>query len=644
MLTLNCTACFCVRFVADRFLVVYCTVDVSVCVLNLPFHALSFSCSGHPRDVKEVDKSYNGTDLTPVGQKPPTSSDSYQQSGSQHPDVASSGREPMLATPLRPPPPAAASLARDSTPPRIPLAAAESPDTHTSDSPSVASPASHRLSPAPRQEAPPARPAHQSPASSPSALPTSPLKSTTPFASTPTLLEPAAPPPAVPPFCPPTSEAPNQMMSHGINRLLTAPATPDDCPGTTNLGTNYSSAAAAPAVVSASGSGPATSMAAAESPCDPASPKQSQMYSPPAAESCLSTASPASVPPVAEHPPPLAAHGSPTGRPLPTLPLQTTQASWTAPVSSPPALVPVPPAASATSGDVPTDSAPPSPPRPTPPPPAPTSCPPLPGALMMSSSKRQEQGRTEDGNGNREVDDQPAQCDSVKRNTWQTTDTDTPRPPNELPVHRFQTSVPLDGNSEKNLNDSERRHVQSSVVCGSNDSVRDQTPIKRPLHQHTAASATEAKSLNESSQFSEPSALTTPSRTDTSSLADDRSSLAEASSDFDSSVAPSQDPSRLESTTCAEESTRSASAFETTGESVSFADDSRYNTMDSARREVTMESEEPEDSSLMRDESMLESSLNDTSQMDEPSVDLSDVSQLHPSCTGRILTRYSVLV
>lgn len=239
---------------------------------------------------------------------------------------------------------------------------------------------------------------------------------------------------------------------------------------------------------------------------------------------------------------------------------------------------------------------------------------------MMSSSKRQEQGRAEDGNGSREAEEQPAQCDSDNRNTQQTTDTDTPGPPNELPAHRFRTPVLLDGNSERNRSDSERRQVQSGVVCGSDDSVLDQTPLERPPHQHKAASATEAKSLNESSQFSELSVLTTPSRTDASSLADDDSSaLAEASSDFDSSVAPSQEPSRLESTTCAEESTRSASAFETTGGSVSFADDSRDDAMDSARQEETTESEEPVDSSLMRDESTLGSSLNDTSRVDEPS-------------------------
>lgn len=244
---------------------------------------------------------------------------------------------------------------------------------------------------------------------------------------------------------------------------------------------------------------------------------------------------------------------------------------------------------------------------------------------MMSSSKRQEQVLTEEGNGNRDADEQR---DSDKRNTWQTTDTDTPRPLNELPVHRFRS--PVDGNSERNPSDSERRHVQSGVICGADDSLLDQTPLKRPSHQHTAASAAEAKSLNESSQCSEPSALTTPSRTEASSLT-------EVSSNLDSSVAQSQEPSRLDSTSCAEESTRSA--FETTGGSVYFADDSRYDTMDSTRGEETMESEEAEDSNLTRDESMLDSSLNDTSQMNEPSVDWSDVSQSHPRCTGIILTR-----
>lgn len=258
---------------------------------------------------------------------------------------------------------------------------------------------------------------------------------------------------------------------------------------------------------------------------------------------------------------------------------------------------------------------------------------------MRSSSKWQEHGCTEDGNGNREADELPAQRDSHERNTWQTTDTDTPRALNELPGHCFRTPVSLHGNSERFEQDSEKRCVQSSLVCGSDDSALDHTPLRRPSHHNTAESATEAKSWNDSSQYSECSALTTPSRTDLtsgfekSSLSDDRSSLAEVSSDFDSSVAPSQDPSRLDSTTYAEEST--CSAFETTEGSVSFADDSRDDTIES-RREETMESEEHDNDRRTRDKLMLETSLNDSSRMDKSSVDLNDVS--HSSCIGTILT------
>lgn len=503
--------------------------------------------------------------------------------------------------------------------------------------------------------------------SSPSTLPASPLKSATPFTLTGSPSRPAAvssalesvayqnksslpaaacgppatafPPPALVPVS--SNVASSQKMAHGSSQPSMASATPDEKPGTPNLGTNFSSAALAPNLMSLSGSSPSTSpasfvstsaphMSVSKSFCDPAPTNQSQMYSPPAAESRLSTASPASVPPVAENLPSLAAHGSPTVRPLSALPLQTTQASWTAPVSSPPALVSVPPAASASSGEAQSSGSVQDPPDSAPP-----------RALKSSSPKPEHHGRTEDANRNRKPEEQPAQCDLDTRNASQTTEIDAPKSLKDLPVHHFQTPAALDRNLDRNQTDSEKRRMQTGVICGSDDPVVDQTPVRRPSRLYRVENVTEDKSRNNSSQFGEYSTLTTPSRTDVSSgfekssLADDSSSCVDASTDFDSSIHPRKGLPQLDSTTYTEEGT--STVFETTAGSISSVQDSRNDTIDSTGQEEIPESEGTDTSSCMREDSMVESSLHDTSQMEEPSVDSSDVSQSQPSCTGTIL-------
>lgn len=180
--------------------------------------------------------------------------------------------------------------------------------------------------------------------------------------------------------------------------------------------------------------------------------------------------------------------------------------------------------------------------------------------------------------------------------------------------------------------------MQTSVICGSDDPVVDQTPVRRPSHLYRVEDVTEVKSRNNSSQFGDYSTLTTPPRTDVSSgfekssLADDSSSCIDASTDFDSSI---KGPPRLDGTTYTEDGT--STAFETTAESITSVEDSRDDTMGSTGQEEMPESEGTDTSSRMREDSMVESSLNNTSQMEEPSVDSSDMSQSQPSCTGTIL-------
>ncbi|TKS77828.1 Zinc finger domain protein 2A [Collichthys lucidus] len=120
-------------------------------------------------------------------------------------------------------------------------------------------------------------------------------------------------------------------------------------------------------------------------PCDPVPTTQPQIYTLPAADSGLSTSSAASLPPGGVNPTSLAAHENPTVRPLSTLPLQTTQASRTAPVSAPPDLVSVPPSMGTSSGVVQSSN--------SEQPPANTT---TPHVLEQSSPKPEHHGHSED--------------------------------------------------------------------------------------------------------------------------------------------------------------------------------------------------------------------------------------------------------
>ncbi|XP_070694978.1 bromodomain adjacent to zinc finger domain protein 2A [Pempheris klunzingeri] len=440
------------------------------------------------------------------------------------------------------------------------------------------------------------------------------------------------------------------------------PGPPKLMPTTSSVGAKSSSAGVALPLLSASGpltsnppgsclSTPACPMSASKTPsvgskpCDPTSTTQCQTYTPPAADSGLSTASAASLPSGAVNLPSLAARESPTVRPLSTLPLLTTQASRTAPVSEPPALVSVPPAMG-TSSEVVQSSDSEQHHNTT-----------LSHALKQLSPKTERHGHSEDRKASpnkrngRPEEDLP-QLDSGMRRISQMveatetnkSETHSSKPFTDLPGKPMQTTVHPDQKPKNEQADSEMHHRQSGVICEAEDSMVDQTPLRKSSQLHsTMVELTDEESFDNSSQFDGSSTFDTPSRIDASSLlektslVDGDSSCIDDSTHVDNSFHLRKATSRFDSISHAEE--EPSTAFDTTTDSRSSVEDSRDDTLDSTRKGEMSEAEVTKDSCQITGstESMLESSLNNTSQIEEPSVDSSDVSDSRssqPGCQG----------
>ncbi len=318
-------------------------------------------------------------------------------------------------------------------------------------------------------------------------------------------------------------------------------------------------------------------------------------------------------------------------------------------MSAPPALVSVPPAMDMCSGVVQSLDSEHHPPNTTPS-----------HALKQSTRPEHHGHQTEDRNAvdhkrNRKPEEHLLQLDSGTRRTSQkveATETNkseicSPRFLTDLPGKPLQTTVVPD--PKNNQTDSEKHHMQSSVICVSDNSMEEQTSPRKspPLHSTRVEHLTDEESLDNSSQCDDNSAFDTPSRIDDSSvlekssLVDDDSSCVDDSTHFGNSFDLRKDTSQFDSTTYTEEET--STAFDTTRDSSSSVEDSRGDTLESTREGETSEAEETKDSCQISGESVLESSLNNTSQMEEPSVDSSDVSDLHsfvpsqPSCQGKFL-------
>lgn len=522
-------------------------------------------------------------------------------------------------------------------------------------------------------ETSPAGAKHLSAGSSSSSLPASPQKLSTPLPSTDGASRPAAVSSVSTPSLdsvahktksslPPTASGPRtavtttpitslqQMVQRSTPPLMTScfpdasgaqhekSGPPKLMSATSSMGAKSSSAGVAPPLMPASGSSTSTppgsclsisasAMSVSKTPSKPGdlAPKpQRQTYTPPAADSGLSTASAASSPPGAVNLPSLAAHESLTVRPLSTLPLQTTQASRTAPVSAPPALVSVPSAMGTSSGVVQSSESEQHPPNTTP------------HALKHSSPKPEHRGHGEDGNvlanrRNGKPEEHLPRLDSGTIRTSQkveATETNkseicSPKSLTDLPE---KPTVAPDQQLKNTQSVSEKQHMQSSI--GEAEGSR------KSLHPHSTRveHLTDEDSFDNSSRtashFDGNSTFDTPSRIDASSvfektsLLDSDSSRVDDSTDFDSSFHLRKDTSQFDSTSHAEE--EPSTLFDTTTDSRYPVEDSRDGTLDSTREGETSEAEETADSCQITGESMLESSLNNTSQMEEPSVHSSD--------------------
>ncbi|XP_032377632.1 bromodomain adjacent to zinc finger domain protein 2A [Etheostoma spectabile] len=649
---------------------------------------ISTVMQGHTREaVKEVDTSYNGMERAPVAYRLPKSAahegpdyrQHSEQPAAQRPEMASSVRETAVHTPPLSVSSQLSESTQASTPPRVSTAPAvsesattapgppivSSPDVEStppqismppnvSSAPSPAAPPRLSSPPLMKQglrppisavtETSPAGSKHLSVGPSSSSLSASPKQLSTPLASIDSVSRPAAVS-SDPPVSPSSSS--ESVGKSGPPKLI---------PAASSVGAKSSSAAVAPPLMSASGSStsappgsclsiPASPMSLSKSPsvgcrpCDPAPKPQHQANTSPAADSGLSTASAAVSPPGAVNLPSPAAHESLTVRPLSTLPLLTTQASRTAPVSAPPALVSVPSAMGTSSGVVQSCDSGQHLPNTTPP-----------HVLKQLSPRAEHHSHNEDrqtlaNKRNGKPEEHISQLDKGTIRTPQkvgasennASEICSPKSLTDLPGKSLQTTVAPDQKPKNKPPASEKHHMQSSI-CEAVDSLVEQTPLRKSSHFHSTriehlTNEDFDNSLHAASHFDGNSTFNSPSRIDVSSvfektsLLDADSLCVDDSTHFDSSFHLRKDTSQFDSTSHADD--EPSTAFDTTRDSSYFVEDSRDDTLDSSREEETSEAEETKDGFQITGESMLESSLNNTSQMEEPSVHSSDLSNSH---------------
>lgn len=289
-------------------------------------------------------------------------------------------------------------------------------------------------------------------------------------------------------------------------------------------------------------------------------------YTPLAASTHLSASLAASLPTVAVT---SAAPESPTAQPSPTLPLPTTQASRTAPVSTPHNFLSAPLTSRASSGALQSSN-------------AEQSCPNsvVPQALRISS-------------------------------------------PEQEPHKVSQTSVCF-----------EQMQAESGVSPASQYPVLDHTPVRKSPHFHRVEHSTDDESFNSSSQYEGYSSFATPSRMDVSSILENSSLMRDGSSctdkctDSDSSFLGTRQASPHDRSSHTEAG--ASTDMDTTRGSVCSLEASRSNTLDSTKEGGMSETQRTVDSLDSTGRSILESSLNNSSQVQDSSVASADVSRSHP--------------
>ncbi|XP_029362132.1 bromodomain adjacent to zinc finger domain protein 2A isoform X2 [Echeneis naucrates] len=330
-------------------------------------------------------------------------------------------------------------------------------------------------------------------------------------------------------------------------------------------------------------------------PCEPVTTSQYQTQTPPVIDTGHS-----SFPSAASSPPPGRVNvpspaENPTVQPRSTLPLLTTQASRTAPVSAPPALVSLPPAMDISSGVVQSSDSEQHSVNTT-----------HPCALKQSSPIPENHGHSEDrhtfsNNRNGKPEEHLPKLDSGTARTLQKVEGGSDKFEicsnksfTDLPGKHLQTTVASDKKSRSILSDTSETE----------DSMAEQTPLKRspPLHSRIGHLTDEESFIN--------STCDTPSRFEASSVFEKTSLL-----DGDSSCI--DDSAQFDSTSYAEG--ESSTPFYTTRDSSFSVEDSRDDTLNSTREGETSLTEETKNSHHITGDSILESSLN-TTEMEESST------------------------
>lgn len=547
---------------------------------------------------KDVDLSFNGTERVQSSQILPTS-DSYQpkstgpksdyrqhseQPAAQFPEMAPSPSESVTSTPPRSTchAPVSPSLSKDATPPRVsaipalslcPASSSGTPtaqchDVKSSSPPPNQSEALSKLSSSPvgvqgfSSEMPPAGPDSVSPGK----------LSTHPSATAPEL---------------PMPLPPSALLSASLQRSKTQlMTTQHDKPVVPNLspissaGLKSLSAGADPALMSISDTSSVGSR-----PHESVSTNHPHAYTPPAVSSHLSHSSAASLPTVAVT---SAGPESPTAQSLSALPLPTTQASRTAPVSAPHCFLSAPPTSSASLG------------------------------ALQSSNTEQSSPNT--------VLPQASRISS----------------PEQEPCQFSQASVPF----KQVQAGVEKQQTKSGVPSESEYSVLDHTPVRKSPHFHRVEHSTDDESFNNSSHYEGYPSFATSSRIDVScvlensSLIHERGSGPDQPTDSDNSFHVRRQTPQLDRTSHTEEG--ASTDMDTTRESVFSLEASRNDTLDSTKEGEVVETQRTLDSLESTGRSVLDSSLNNFSQSQDSSVASDDVSWSHsfvspqPSHKGKI--------
>lgn len=173
--------------------------------------------------------------------------------------------------------------------------------------------------------------------------------------------------------------------------------------------------------------------------------------------------------------------------------------------------------------------------------------------------------------------------------------------------------------------------AESGIPPESGYPVLDRAPIRKSSHFHGVEHSTDDE-FN-SSQYEGYSSFATPSRIDVSSILENSSLMhdgslrADDSADSDNSFLAKRQMPQLDRTSHPEADT--STDMDTTGEGVCSLEASRNDTLDSTKEGEVSETQRTLDSLESTGGSILESSLNNPSQIQDSSVASDDVSRSH---------------